>query len=266
MTLSPTPGARRVHPLTVVQTAAAALLLLAVGVETGAERIWGVVLALGLAVVWQALFARLRRRPMAWDGVAEALLFAALMPASVPLWQQGVAFSFGLVLGAQIFGARGRGFLNPVVVALSFLLISFPEASLAVPGTIGALAALVAGAGLLALGLLSWRITAGFALALAGLSLVWPLAGGVGALWNAGLLVALVFWIGDPVAAACTNAGRWVHGALAAGLVFLFVQGGGIGLGALVSAAFLASVFAPLVDQVVIALIGLRRARRAGHV
>lgn len=248
--------------LTLALVVAALLPIGARLVETGAALWLALLVALLVAVVWQAVFARLRHRPMAWDGVVTALVFVLLVPAAAPLWQQVLALSFGLVLGSLVFGGRGRGFLNPVVVGLSFLLVSFPALPDAPPSPAVTVAAVLAGGMVLALGLVSWRVVAGFAVTAGLLALARP--GGIADLWSAGLVIGVVFLIGDPVAAACTNAGRWVYGALAGALLLLFAAGtdAAIGLGAVVSAAFLASVFAPLIDQGVIWLNVRARARR----
>ncbi len=265
---SPRPhGPWDAYRLTAAWGAAAALPLAATLTERGAAMLMPLTLALLLAVFWHAVFARLRRRPMAWDGIIPALVFAMLVPVAVPLWQQGLSFSFGLVLGGLVFGGRGRGFVSPVVVGLSFLLLSFPDIAPAGPDRSVAIAAAVAGALAIAVGVLSWRIVTGFTTTAVLLALLWPLPEGISALWNASLVIGLVFLIGDPVAAACTNAGRWAHGVLAAALVMLFAHstGGAIGLTVVVSAAFLASVFAPLIDHAVVWQNIRRRARRAGH-
>jgi Na+-transporting NADH:ubiquinone oxidoreductase subunit B len=254
--------------LTLALAAGAAIPLAARIAETGAALVPALGLALALALVWQAVFSRARCRPMAWDGVVTALVFVLLVPDGVPLWQQALSLSFGIVLGSLIFGGRGRGFLNPVVVSLSFLLISFQGIPDAAAGAPVLVAAGVSGALLLALGLVSWRIVTGFALAAGLLALSRP--GGAADLSSATLLISLVFLIADPVAAACTNTGRWLHGALSGALLILFATGTEaiIGLDPVISAAFLASLFAPLIDQGVIwrnTRLRARRQIRGGH-
>jgi Na+-transporting NADH:ubiquinone oxidoreductase subunit B len=246
-------------------TCAALLAPLALAIhERGAGIMAPLVLALGLAVFWPLVFARMRGRAMGWDSIVTALVFVLLLPGPVALWQQGLALSFGLVLAGLIFGGHGRGFLNPAVAGLAFLLFSFPGAAIEVPGPSVAIAAGVGGALLLGLGLLSWRVVLGFGIAIAGLMAVFPASEGWVALQSASLVLGLVFLIGDPVAAACTNVGRWLYGGLAGALVVMLGHAGD-GVGALttvVFAAFLASIFAPLIDQLVITLNVQRRARR----
>ncbi|MDO9524697.1 MAG: RnfABCDGE type electron transport complex subunit D [Gemmobacter sp.] len=230
--------------------------------ERGAAALGVLGVAVILAVIWAAVFARVRGRPFGWDSLVTALVFAALVPDAVPLWQVAIGFSFGLVMGDLIFGGRGRGFLSPAAVGLAFLLFSFPVPDMAMSGMAARVAALGAAAILLVSGLLSWRVVAGFAAGVIGLSFSAIIADVGAFVPSATLLLGLVFLVGDPVAGASTNVGRWAYGLLAGALFVLLRLAGGIDLPAIVFAALLASIFAPLIDQAVIWANVRRRARR----
>lgn len=253
------------HRATALTAAAILLPLVTVFAARGIALLAPLALALGLAVLWHLAFARIRGRQTGWDGIVTAMALVVLIPATVPLWQLGLALSFGLVMGDLVFGGRGRGFLCPAAVGMAFLLFSFPVGAAAPSGTAMALAALGSGALLLVAGLLSWRVVAGFSAAMIALTLPWPIPAVWPALPSAALILGLVFLIGDPVAAACTNAGRWAYGLLAGALVVLLGQAGGGVLSSIVFAALLASIFAPLIDQAVIWANVRRRARRQRH-
>jgi Na+-transporting NADH:ubiquinone oxidoreductase subunit B len=189
------------------------------------------------------------------------MTFAVLIPPEVPLWQQAVAVSFGVVLGEQVFGGWGRNFLNPGAVAVAFLLFSFPIGA-GDPGSLTfTIVSAVSGAALVAAGLASWRIIAGFAIAATAVALI--ATGVLNISWISGghVVFALVFLVCDPVSAASTNAGRWVHGAMAGGLMILLGQTGSgpASVSAAVFAALLASLFAPLVDRIVVEVHVRRR-------
>ncbi|MBC8240107.1 MAG: RnfABCDGE type electron transport complex subunit D [Alphaproteobacteria bacterium] len=81
-------------------------------------------LAVGWA--WQWLFARLRNRDMDPGLVLMALLFTLALPPGIALWQAALGFSFAIVIGREIFGGLGRNFLNPVLVGLAFLYVTYP--------------------------------------------------------------------------------------------------------------------------------------------
>ena len=225
----------------------------------------GIVLAVFLALGWQALFARLRRRTFGFDGLVTALAFVLMLSPATPLWQQALALSSGVVLGAQILGGRGRNFHSPAVVALAFLLFSFPGEAPPPAGATFAAAALAGGALLAATGLLSWRVVAGIVLGVVAASL---LTGGIpdGRLALSGSLVfGIVFLAGDPVAAAATNPGRWAYGGLVGALVVVLGHAGSgpESVHAIVFAALLGGVFAPSIDRIVVE-VNIRR-RRARH-
>lgn len=252
--------------LTLVTLMAILAPLTASIVAHGPAGLAALALALVLAALWHLAFAKLRKRPPEWGGIVTAMIFVTLVPATVPLWQQGVALSFGLVMGDLIFGGRGRGFLSPAAVSLAFLLFSFPVDAAHTTDTASALAALAGGALLGIAGILSWRLVIGFCVAVAACASQWP----VPMIWpawpSATLILGLVFLIGDPVAAACTNAGRWLYGFLAGGLLVLLAYAGGDILSSVVFAVLLAAIFAPLIDQGVIWANIRRRARRLRHV
>ncbi len=77
---------------------------------------------------WQRLFARLRNRPTAEGFLVTALLFALLLPPSIPLWQVALGISFAIVVGKEIFGGTGKNFLNPALTGLAFLYVTYPKA------------------------------------------------------------------------------------------------------------------------------------------
>jgi Na+-transporting NADH:ubiquinone oxidoreductase subunit B len=229
--------------------------------ERGLALLLGLALAAAVTLLWQLTFERVRRRPHTWSWVATAIVFTVLMPPGVPLWQQALAVSFGVVLGEQVFGGWGKNFLHPAVVAVAFLLFSFPVPTTG-SGSIGfAMVSAASGAMLLAAGLVSWRIMAGFAIAAT--ATTFALAGSMNGSWIPGGYI--VFLVCDPVSAASTNAGRWAHGIMAGGLMIMLGHTGSVpgsvSVNATVFAALLASLFAPLVDRMVIEAHVWRRSR-----
>ena len=230
----------------------------------GPEMLAPVAIGLGLGLLWSFVFSVLRKSTFQWHSLISALIFVLLLPVATPVWQLVISLSFGLVFGDLIFGGRGRGFLNAAVVGLAFLLFSFPETE---PESVAPQVAIAAGLAsvlLLAYGVLSWRIVAAFGLCIAVLVPFLPASADLQNLQSATVILGLVFLIGDPVAGASTHLGRWLYGALAAALVILLGQAGtGIGsLSSVVFAALLASIFAPLLDQIAVYANVRRRAKR----
>lgn len=219
-------------------------------------------LALILTLAWQYLFVRVRGGRIGLDGIITAALIALFVPVDAPLWQLALGICFGVVIGEQVFGGRGRNFVHPVVAALAFLMFSFTDVDYRAGPTMP-LGTLVPSAVLLLLsGQASWRLLlAAFAvMALSG----WTQGQDSAALVLSGAIsCAILFLAADPVCSAATNPGRWAQGILTGLLVGLFSQAGSA-FGATIFAILMSSIFAPLIDHVVVAIHVRRRARRYG--
>ncbi|WP_299345521.1 RnfABCDGE type electron transport complex subunit D, partial [uncultured Maritalea sp.] len=85
-------------------------------------------------------------------------------------------------------------------------------------------------------------------------------------LLSGSLIFGLVFLACDPISSASTNLGRWLYGALIGTLVVVLGQtGAGPGsVNAVVFAALLGSIFAPLIDHTVVTLNAHKRRKRHG--
>lgn len=252
----------RVRDVTLSQALALAPLV-AAGVWTAPTEAL-VFLAAGItALFWEAVFAGVRKHPFTAHGITTALIVAVFCPPDVALWQVAVAVSLGVLFGELIFGGRGFGFVSPVALSLALLIVAFPDVALRAPTPLIAvlvlpglalllIAGLVSGAVLVAVGL---GVTA--LLAITGQSIE-P------AILATALSLGAVYMIADPTAASATPLGRWVYGILAGALVVIFSPGGMITQEAVVAAALLASVFAPLIDHGAV-LLHIRKRRSHHH-
>lgn len=246
----------------ILQSVALVPPLAAILWERGATSQTQLVAALVVVLIWDAVFSVVRGQRIAGHGITTAAVFVVFAPPELALWQLAVALSLGTVIGELIFGGRGFSFLGAATVALATLLLSFPGLSLSAPGQAVAIATLPGAALLLAAGLLPWRIAGAFMVVLAAAAIA---AGQPLGIWLFGSAVfALVFLIADPAASSVTPVGRLAQGVLAAILAVLFNAGNWTGLQpeALVYSALLASIFAPLLDVLAVALNGLQRRRR----
>lgn len=212
-----------------------------------------VMLSIFVTVGWQAIFSFVRKRRLGWEGGGTAIIFALFVGEAVPYWQIILAISFGIVIGEQIFGGRGFGFLNPAIVALMFLTFSFTGTSFAESGSWFAIATLPSAIFLVTTRFISWRMIAGILSALVGIGL---LRGQIFQIEmvSGSFIFIIVFLACDPVSSASTNPGRWMNGLLIGGLAWAFTQTGSMPTGAdsLIPAILLASVFSPLVDTLVV--------------
>lgn len=247
------------------------LMLLAAYLPLGLFWIWfggGEALArLGLAgliiAAWHLVFMLVRAQAPSLAGAITALAIAILAPEHLGAARLVLGISFGVVMGELIFGGWGRNVVNPATVALSFLGFGFPAfawPSFDVPVAWAAIPAALIG---IATGAMPAPVVVSAALVAGGAAVAGLLPEPV--LIAAG--IALVLLVADPVTSASTALGRWLGGALYAGLVILFAQGwaGAAPVQIAVAAALLVSLAAPLLDEIALALWVGNRRRRHGR-
>ena len=75
---------------------------------------------------WEVLFASVRNHEVNEGFFVTSLLYAVILPASIPLWQVAIGISFGVVIGKEVFGGTGKNFLNPALVGRAFLYFAYP--------------------------------------------------------------------------------------------------------------------------------------------
>lgn len=75
---------------------------------------------------WEVLFASIRRHEVNEGFFVTSVLFALILPPSIPLWQVALGISFGVVIGKEVFGGTGKNFLNPALVGRAFLFFAYP--------------------------------------------------------------------------------------------------------------------------------------------
>jgi Na+-transporting NADH:ubiquinone oxidoreductase subunit B len=107
---------------------------------------------------WEVLFAMVRGHEINEGFFVTSILFALILPATIPLWQVAIGISFGVVIAKEVFGGTGKNFLNPALAGRAFLFFAYaPDISgdtvwTAIDGFSGATAlSLVANEGMVAL-------------------------------------------------------------------------------------------------------------------
>lgn len=240
------------------------LLPMAVLTATQGPVLWlrfGIIVFVTLGL--QVLFARIRKLPLDLSGIVVAGIITIAVPEATPPYQLLLGVVFGVVIGEQVFGGRGRSFLHPAVVTLAFLTFSFADQDFRSGPDFASWTLLPALILLLVTGQASWRIL----VAAAGVLMLAAVMQGNPEWWalllQGSSILVLLYLAADPVASAATNPGRWLYGALVGGLAVLFSTVGP-GFGAAVFAVLLGSTFAPLLDRIVIAVHAAWRERRHG--
>ncbi|MDK2779314.1 MAG: NADH:ubiquinone reductase (Na(+)-transporting) subunit B [Pseudomonadota bacterium] len=75
---------------------------------------------------WEVLFATIRKHEVNEGFFVTSILFALILPPTIPLWQVALGISFGVVIGKEIFGGTGKNFLNPALTGRAFLFFAYP--------------------------------------------------------------------------------------------------------------------------------------------
>ncbi|MEH6452859.1 MAG: NADH:ubiquinone reductase (Na(+)-transporting) subunit B [Psychromonas sp.] len=75
---------------------------------------------------WEVLFASVRKHEVNEGFFVSSVLFALIVPATLPLWQVALGITFGIVVAKEIFGGTGRNFLNPALAGRAFLYFAYP--------------------------------------------------------------------------------------------------------------------------------------------
>lgn len=76
--------------------------------------------------IWEILFCVVRGHDINEGFFVTSILFALIVPPTIPLWQAALGISFGVVIGKEVFGGTGRNFMNPALVGRAFLFFAYP--------------------------------------------------------------------------------------------------------------------------------------------
>ncbi len=80
-----------------------------------------------VGIFWEILFASVRGHEVNEGFFVTSILFALIVPATIPLWQVALGITFGVVIAKEIFGGTGKNFLNPALAGRAFLFFAYPS-------------------------------------------------------------------------------------------------------------------------------------------
>ena len=75
---------------------------------------------------WEVLFCLVRHHEINEGFFVTSIIFALIVPPSLPLWQAALGISFGVVIAKELFGGTGRNFMNPALAGRAFLFFAYP--------------------------------------------------------------------------------------------------------------------------------------------
>ncbi|WP_274572373.1 NADH:ubiquinone reductase (Na(+)-transporting) subunit B [Neisseria leonii] len=75
---------------------------------------------------WEVLFALVRKHEVNEGFFVTSILFALIVPPTLPLWQAALGITFGVVVAKEVFGGTGKNFMNPALAGRAFLFFAYP--------------------------------------------------------------------------------------------------------------------------------------------
>ena len=76
---------------------------------------------------WEVLFATVRKHEINEGFFVTSILFALIVPPTLPLWQAALGITFGVVVAKEVFGGTGKNFMNPALAGRAFLFFAYPS-------------------------------------------------------------------------------------------------------------------------------------------
>lgn len=234
----------------------------------GADAAWHLLLAVPVALGFEALMLKLRKQPLRpflgdLSAPLSAVLLVLLLPPLTPWWMLVTGLFVAIVLAKHAFGGLGGNPFNPAMAGYAALLLCFPSNFVASaaegPWTAGSpawIACLYALGGIFLIGkrIIAWQTPSAMLVGAGLAALVLETAGVQTAgfdlhAWSiATIVLAAFFIVTDPVTGCMSPRGRLLFGAGAGFLTVLLTGIGGVADG-LPFAVLSMNAAAPWIDQ-----------------
>lgn len=74
----------------------------------------------------EAIFACVRRHEISEGFLVTGILYALILPPTIPYWMVAIGVAAGVILGKEVFGGSGMNIVNPALACRAFLFFTFP--------------------------------------------------------------------------------------------------------------------------------------------
>ncbi len=85
-----------------------------------------VIISYAVGGMWEGLFATVFDHEISEGFLVSGILYALILPPTIPYWMVAVGVTFGIVLGKELFGGSGMNIVNPAMTCRAFLFFTFP--------------------------------------------------------------------------------------------------------------------------------------------
>jgi Na+-transporting NADH:ubiquinone oxidoreductase subunit B len=76
--------------------------------------------------ICEAFFAIVRKHDIAEGFLVTGMLYALVLPPTIPYWMVAIGVAVGVVLSKELFGGTGMNIMNPALCCRAFLFFTFP--------------------------------------------------------------------------------------------------------------------------------------------
>lgn len=74
----------------------------------------------------EAMFAIVRKHEISEGLLVTGILYALILPPTIPYWMAAVGIAVGVILSKEVFGGSGMNIVNPALACRAFLFFTFP--------------------------------------------------------------------------------------------------------------------------------------------
>lgn len=75
---------------------------------------------------WEAIFACVRGHEISEGFLVTGILYALILPPTIPYWMVALGVSVGVIFAKEIFGGSGMNIVNPALACRAFLFFGYP--------------------------------------------------------------------------------------------------------------------------------------------
>ncbi len=86
-----------------------------------------VIISYAVGGLWEGIFACIRGQEISEGFLVTGILYALILPSTIPYWMVAIGVSVGIILSKELFGGSGMNILNPALACRTFLYFSFPS-------------------------------------------------------------------------------------------------------------------------------------------
>lgn len=83
-------------------------------------------IAYAVGGLWEGIFACVRQHEISEGFLVTGILYALILPPTLPYWMTAVGVSVGIIFAKEVFGGSGMNIVNPALACRAFLFFTYP--------------------------------------------------------------------------------------------------------------------------------------------